>query len=68
SDMHLDASRVIKLGLPDAWVYQDSRAKQQALVGIDVAGIAKAIRQAAAMNTGTPAVQVKVASSARTMG
>jgi 1-deoxy-D-xylulose-5-phosphate synthase len=68
SDMHLDGSRIVKLGLPDAWVYQDSRAKQQALVGIDVAGIAKAIRQAAAMNTGTPPVQVKVASSARTMG
>jgi len=43
SEMGLDAGLVTRLGLPDAWIYQDSRAKQQALVGIDAAGIARTI-------------------------
>lgn len=55
--MHLDASRVTLLGLPDHWLYQDSRAKQLALAGIDAAGIAKAIKAAAAMRR-EPAVHV----------
>ncbi|MGQ0629027.1 MAG: 1-deoxy-D-xylulose-5-phosphate synthase [Phycisphaerales bacterium] len=42
----LDASNVHVLGLPDSWVYQDSRAKQLAQVGIDAAGIARAIERA----------------------
>lgn len=49
-EMGLDASRVTRLGLPDAWVYQDSRAKQLAEVGLDSAGIARAIREAAAQS------------------
>jgi 1-deoxy-D-xylulose-5-phosphate synthase len=67
SEMNLDASHVVKVGLPDAWVYQDSRAKQQALVGLDASGIAKAIRKAAALasNEGSPEVHVKVAGVAR---
>lgn len=44
----LDASNVTILGLPDRWIYQDSRTKQQALAGIDAAGIAKAVKAAAA--------------------
>jgi 1-deoxy-D-xylulose-5-phosphate synthase len=42
----LDASRVLRLGLPDGWIYQDSRAKQLAEAGIDAAGIARALRRA----------------------
>src|SRR5262249_1261384 len=38
-EMGLDASRIARLGLPDAWVYQDSRARQLAEVGLDAAGI-----------------------------
>lgn len=45
-DMGLDASRVVRLGLPDSWVYQDSRAKQLAQVGLDVPGIVRAVRSA----------------------
>ena len=45
-EMGLDCSRLIRLGLPDSWVYQDSRAKQLAEVGLDVAGIARGIREA----------------------
>src|SRR5262249_17293653 len=36
----LDASRIVRLGLPDSWVYQDSRPGQLAEVGLDAAGIA----------------------------
>lgn len=46
-DMGLDASRLVRIGLPDAWIYQDSRSKQLAEAGIDAAGIARAIRAAA---------------------
>lgn len=42
-ELGLDASRVTRLGLPDRWVHQDSRAKQLAEVGLDVAGIEAAI-------------------------
>jgi len=47
-DMGLDTSRITRLGLPDRWVYQDSRAKQLAEVGLDAAGIITAIQAAVA--------------------
>lgn len=43
----LDASRVVRLGLPDQWIRQDSRADQLAEAGLDALGIAQAIRTAA---------------------
>lgn len=46
-EMGLDASRVIRLGLPDAWIIQDSRSRQLQIAGIDQTGIARAIRKAA---------------------
>ncbi|MDX2146645.1 MAG: 1-deoxy-D-xylulose-5-phosphate synthase [Planctomycetota bacterium] len=46
-ELGLDASQVTRLGLPDRWVMQDSRARQLAEVGLDAAGIARAIRAAA---------------------
>jgi len=46
SDLGLTA-RVTRLGLPDAWIYQDSRSKQLAEAGIDAPGIVRAIRAAA---------------------
>ncbi|MCC6677447.1 MAG: 1-deoxy-D-xylulose-5-phosphate synthase [Phycisphaerales bacterium] len=46
-ELGLDASRVVRLGLPDSWILQDSRAQQLAEVGLDAAGIALAIRRAA---------------------
>lgn len=52
-EMSVDASLVTRLGLPDSWIYQDSRAKQIAEVGLDVAGIAEAIRDAAALRERT---------------
>jgi 1-deoxy-D-xylulose-5-phosphate synthase len=41
----LDASLVTRLGLPDAWILQDSRASQLREAGIDAQGIARAIRE-----------------------
>lgn len=43
----LDTSRIVRVGLPDSWIYQDSRRDQMAGAGIDAAGIARAIRAAA---------------------
>ncbi len=47
-ELGLDGSHITRLGLPDAWVYQDSRAKQLAEVGLDQPAIVRAIREAAA--------------------
>jgi 1-deoxy-D-xylulose-5-phosphate synthase len=55
-EMGLDASGVVRIALPDAWVHQDSRARQLAEVGLDAPGIARAIRAAVARaGNGDPA-------------
>ncbi len=46
-ELGLDASRVHRVAIPDHWIRQDSRAQQLAQVGLDVAGISRAIRAAA---------------------
>lgn len=61
--MNLDASRVVRLGLPDSWVVQDSRSKQLADCGIDAAGISRGIRQAAEL--GTPHAGARVAAEVK---
>lgn len=43
----LDTSRVVRHGIPDHWIMQDSRGKQLAEVGLDAAGIARMVRHAA---------------------
>jgi 1-deoxy-D-xylulose-5-phosphate synthase len=50
-ELNLDASRVVRLGLPDSWIIQDSRAKQLAQAGIDQQGIARGIRRAAELGS-----------------
>ncbi len=45
-ELRLDTSGITRLGLPDHWIYQDSRSDQLAEVGLDVPGIARAIRGA----------------------
>jgi len=47
SEMGLDASRITRLGLPDRWVMQDSRANQLAEVGLDAKSIAGRLMHAA---------------------
>ena len=44
AEQGLDASRVRRLGIPDAWIHQDSRGDQLRLAGVDAAGIAAAVR------------------------
>ncbi len=44
--MHLDASRVTRLAIPDQWIMQDSRPDQLALAGLDAPAIAAALREA----------------------
>ncbi len=65
-EMGLDASRVVRLGLPDSWIIQDSRSKQLAEAGIDAAGIARALRQAASAPASAPATEIKPAAMAAT--
>ncbi|MEM1185036.1 MAG: 1-deoxy-D-xylulose-5-phosphate synthase [Planctomycetota bacterium] len=48
SELGLDASKVTRLGLPDDWIHQDSRADQLRLARIDADGIAAAIRASVA--------------------
>ncbi len=45
NDMGLDTSRITRLSLPDAWIYQDSRSAQLHEAGIDASSIARAVRQ-----------------------
>ncbi len=46
-EFRLDASIVVRHGIPDHWIHQDSRNDQLAEVGLDAAGIARMIRHAA---------------------
>jgi 1-deoxy-D-xylulose-5-phosphate synthase len=46
-EMGLDTSRIVRHGIPDHWIMQDSRGKQLAEVGLDAAGIARMVRHAA---------------------
>jgi 1-deoxy-D-xylulose-5-phosphate synthase len=55
-ELGLDASGVIRLGLPDSFILQDSRAKQLAEAGIDAPAIAKAARHAVATSGSRPRV------------
>lgn len=62
AEMGLDAGLITRLSLPDSWVYQDSRAKQLAEVGLDAPAIARAIREVAAghgTSGSTPVIEVK---------
>ncbi len=43
----LNSSKIIRLGLPDRWIMQDSRSRQLAETGLDAKGIAIAMRAAA---------------------
>lgn len=56
--MGLDASRVTRLGLPDAWIHQDPRSRQIAQAGYDAPGILRAIHDAAGVSSPVPARQV----------
>jgi 1-deoxy-D-xylulose-5-phosphate synthase len=44
NELGLPTDQIHRLGLPDTWIYQGSRAEQLAEAGIDAAGIARAAR------------------------
>ncbi len=52
AEMGLDTSAITRLGLPDAWVYQNSRGEQLAEVGLDVDGMVRAVLAAAGLDAG----------------
>lgn len=64
-ERRLDTSRITRLGLPDHWIYQDSRSAQLAEVGLDAAGVARAIRAAVDHTQSTPKVKVATRGAAR---
>ena len=60
----LDTSQVTRLGLPDAWILQDSRGNQLREAGIDTASIAAAIRSAVDAARPGPRVRARDTASA----
>jgi len=58
NDRHLPTQQIYRLGLPDRWIYQGSRAEQQAEAGIDAEGIAAQVRKIVAARKSTAPRQV----------
>jgi len=50
NEQRLPTENIVRLGLPDRWIYQGSRAEQQAEAGIDAAGITARCRDLLARN------------------
>ncbi len=48
--MGLNSSKIVRHGIPDHWITQDSRSNQLAEVGLDANGIARMIRHAYSPN------------------
>lgn len=55
-EMEHSGATIIRHGLPDRWVLQDSRSKQLSEVGLDVAGLVKVIASAAKQTASNGAV------------
>ena len=56
----LDTTGITRLGLPDRWIYQDSRQDQLKDAGLDAGGIARAIRAAAASSAAaSPSIEIR---------
>ncbi len=59
NEHRLPTENIVRLGLPDRWIYQGSRTAQQAEAGIDAAGITARCRQMLARRaTGEPFARV----------
>ena len=44
NDQRIPTDNIHRLGMPEHWVYQETRANQLAQVGLDAAGIARSVR------------------------
>jgi 1-deoxy-D-xylulose-5-phosphate synthase len=67
NDRRVPTDLIYRLGMPMAWMYQDSRANQLADAGLDAAGIARSVRRilderAAAAAPLTPTIRVAMPS------
>jgi len=65
-EFKLDASRVVRHGIPDQWIHQDSRNDQLAEVGLDAIGIARMIRHAADPASNEPFAPARTSTSQST--
>jgi 1-deoxy-D-xylulose-5-phosphate synthase len=65
-ELGLNGSRITRLGLPDSWIHQDSRARQLADAGLDLAGLLRAMRAAAAVDAGAGTPSAAGRTTART--
>lgn len=64
NERQLPSHKLYRLGMPERWIYQDTRANQLAEVGLDAAGIAAKIRAIPGLVGATrPPVKVAVAKS-----
>ena len=61
----LDTRSIHRLGMPNRWVYQNSRPKQLAEVGLDAAGIGRKVREILDAGSDKPEVQVHVPAAER---
>lgn len=55
-EMRLNTARLVRHGIPDHWIFQNSRKLQLAEVGLDAEGIARMIRHAADPDRNQPFV------------
>jgi 1-deoxy-D-xylulose-5-phosphate synthase len=65
AQMGLENAKITRHGLPDAWILQDSRAKQLAEVELDVPGLIRWISKAAGGPTEPSGEQIRAARASR---
>jgi 1-deoxy-D-xylulose-5-phosphate synthase len=65
AEMGLENAKITRHGLPDAWILQDSRAKQLAEVELDVPGLIRWISKAAGGPTEPSGEQMRAARASR---
>jgi 1-deoxy-D-xylulose-5-phosphate synthase len=66
ADMGLDARQITRLGLPESWIYQDSRPGQLAEAGLDAASIARVVREVLDNSRAIPHSLVEIGSTSVT--
>ena len=45
NDERIETDRIYRMGMPEGWIYQDTRDGQLEQVGLDASGIARTVRQ-----------------------
>ena len=59
-EFKLNTTNIVRHGIPDQWIHQDSRNDQLAEVGLDVVGIARMIRHAADPESNEPFAPARI--------